>query len=241
MRGLCDNERNQIEYSKYSASYSVVCSEVSCEMVISGHIIIDQIIAANLEYHAIGTCKITPRQQHCLLVILGPTLHELKQMCDFMMQGMSFTSTASHTLSTCMLPLCTAQHHYCCPLVLSCVSVNTLSWLHILVPSCVYKLVFTVSSPLFGYLVQNGSNAMHMAAQGGHIEVITFLLPYFGARVHDKDGCAFTMLHWAAQMGHSQVARYLINEFQMDPQDRDKVCGVPGGTRSVHHSRVCVC
>ena len=81
---------------------------------------------------------------------------------------------------------------------------------------------------------------MHMAAAGGHIEVIKFLLPYFGARVHDKNDCAYTMLHWAAQEGHSQVARYLIAEFQMDPQDRDKVCEVPG-VQGLCIMHVCTC
>ena len=70
-------------------------------------------------------------------------------------------------------------------------------------------------------------NAMHLAAVGGHIEVIKFLLPLFGERVHEKTNDSYTMLHCAAQKGHCQVARYLIEEVQMDPQDRDKVCGVP--------------
>ena len=87
---------------------------------------------------------------------------------------------------------------------------------------------------------------MHMAAQGGHIEVIKYLLPYFGARVHDKDDCASTMLHWAAQKGHSQVARYLIKELHMSPKDKDKVCGVPvedllQSTRSASVMHVCTC
>ena len=69
---------------------------------------------------------------------------------------------------------------------------------------------------------------MHLAAQGGHIEVIRFLLPLFGERVHEKANASYTMLHWAAQYSHCQVARYLIEEVHMDPQDRDKVCGVPG-------------
>ena len=64
---------------------------------------------------------------------------------------------------------------------------------------------------------------MHLAAQGGSLNVIKFLLPMFGARVHEKGRNSYTMLHWAAQMGHCQVARYLIQELQMDPQDRDKV------------------
>ena len=69
---------------------------------------------------------------------------------------------------------------------------------------------------------------MHFAAAGGHIEVIQFLLPLFGARVHEKDINSYTMLHWAAQCGHCQVARYLITELKLDPQDREKVCRVPG-------------
>ena len=69
---------------------------------------------------------------------------------------------------------------------------------------------------------------MHLAAQGGHIEVIKFLLPLFGERVREKTNDSFTMLHLAAEMGHCQVARYLIEVERMDPQDRDKVCGMPG-------------
>ena len=69
---------------------------------------------------------------------------------------------------------------------------------------------------------------MHLAAHGGHIEVIQFLLPLFGATVHEKTNNSATMLHWAALNGHCQVACYLIQDLQMDPQDRDKVCGVPG-------------
>ena len=66
---------------------------------------------------------------------------------------------------------------------------------------------------------------MHVAAQGGHLEVIKFLSRKFGARVHEKDNDGLTILHWAA---HCEVARYLIKEMMVDPQDRDKVCGVPG-------------
>ncbi len=69
---------------------------------------------------------------------------------------------------------------------------------------------------------------MHKAAEGGHIEVIKFLLPLFGERVHEKTNYSLTMLHWAAQCGHCQVARYLIEEVHLNPQDRDKVRGVPG-------------
>ena len=65
---------------------------------------------------------------------------------------------------------------------------------------------------------------MHKAAEGGSLDVIKFLAPLFGARVHDKDMNSCTVLHWAAQCGHCQVARYLITELKLDPQARDKVC-----------------
>ena len=69
---------------------------------------------------------------------------------------------------------------------------------------------------------------MHLAAEGGSLDVINFLLPLFGARVHEKDAYSYTVLHWAAQEGHCQVARHLITEIKLDPQDRDKVCGCQG-------------
>ncbi len=70
---------------------------------------------------------------------------------------------------------------------------------------------------------------MHMAAHGGSLDVIKFLAPWFGARVHEKDMDSFTMLHWAVRNGHCQVARYLITELKLDPQDRDKVRVCVGG------------
>ena len=70
---------------------------------------------------------------------------------------------------------------------------------------------------------------MHKAAEGGHIEVIKYLTPMFGARVHEKDSSACTILHLAAYNGHCKVARYLVEILNIDLQDRDKVCiGCPG-------------
>ena len=82
---------------------------------------------------------------------------------------------------------------------------------------------------------------MHLAAGGGSIEVIKYLLPLFGARVHEKTNDSYTMLHWAAQMGHCQVARYLITELKLDPLDRDKVCEVPGDCGGFKVQGLCVC
>ena len=87
---------------------------------------------------------------------------------------------------------------------------------------------------------------MHLAAGRGHIEVIKFLLPLFGERVHEKDNHSYTMLHWAVRYGHCQVARYLIEEVHLDPQDRDKVCGMPEDcagfkVKGLNVACVCVC
>ena len=73
---------------------------------------------------------------------------------------------------------------------------------------------------------QDGKDALHLAAAGGHLDVIKFLSPRFVVKVHDRTDGGYTMLHWAAQEGHSQVARYLVQELNMNPKDRDKVCGV---------------
>ena len=87
---------------------------------------------------------------------------------------------------------------------------------------------------------------MHKAADGGQLEVIKFLSPKFGARVHEKDSYGYTMLHWAAQKGHCEVAHYLTKELRMDPQERDKVCRVPGEgkmyskVQGLHASCMCV-
>ena len=55
------------------------------------------------------------------------------------------------------------------------------------------------------------------------MDIIKFLSPRFGARVHDKDGNDWTILHWAAGKGHCDVARYVIEDLKLNPLDRDKV------------------
>ena len=77
-------------------------------------------------------------------------------------------------------------------------------------------------------------NAMHVAALSEYIEVIKFLLPLFGKRVHEKSKTSCTMLHYAARGGHCQVVHYVIEELQMNPQDRDKVHGVLGDCAGVN-------
>ena len=75
---------------------------------------------------------------------------------------------------------------------------------------------------------------MHAAAQGGHLEVLKFLSPMFGARVHEKDRYGYSILHQAVWNGHSQVARYLIEELKLDPKDQNKVCTWGAGVEELY-------
>ena len=87
-------------------------------------------------------------------------------------------------------------------------------------------ILISVSCHLNGDLVQIGQNAMHAAAAFGCLEVVKFLSPMFGAKVHEMDRNGWTSLHHAANSGRSQVARYLIEELNFNPKDKNKVCVV---------------
>ena len=124
-------------------------------------------------------------------------------------------------------------HNYACRDVCSSLPIEVLAN---------FLCTCTVCHPVVCW--QGGRNALHLSAQGGHLEVIRFLSPRFGAKVHDRTDAGYTILHWAAQKGHSQVARYLIKELNRNPKDRDKVCGVQGKMCStvlgLHASCMCV-
>ena len=74
---------------------------------------------------------------------------------------------------------------------------------------------------------------MHVAAEGGQLEMIKFLSPRCGSKVHDRDVNGASILHYAAQNSYCAVARYLIAELKLDPQDRTKVLSLM--------QYVCVC
>ena len=71
--------------------------------------------------------------------------------------------------------------------------------------------------------MQDGMNALHLAAQGGHIKTIQYLAPKMEALLHSTDHQGFTMLHWAAEKGHAEVVRVLLKEYNLDPTVCDKV------------------
>ena len=72
--------------------------------------------------------------------------------------------------------------------------------------------------------MQDGRNALHLAAKGGHASTIRCLAPKMEALLHSTDHKGFTMLHWAAQGGHAEVVRLVLNDYKLDPTACDKVC-----------------
>ena len=63
-----------------------------------------------------------------------------------------------------------------------------------------------------------------MAAQGGHVSTIQYLLPKMESLLHSPDKLGFTMLHTAAQFGHTEVVKIAIDDCQLDPNARTEVC-----------------
>ena len=76
---------------------------------------------------------------------------------------------------------------------------------------------------LYISFMQYGRNALHLAAQHGHIKTIQYLAPKMEALLHSTDHQGFTMLHLAAQEGHAEVVRVLLEEYNLDPTVCDKV------------------
>ena len=76
---------------------------------------------------------------------------------------------------------------------------------------------------LYILFMQHGMNALHLAAKGGHMKTIHYLVPKMASLLHGTDHNGFTMLHWAAQGGQAEVVQILLEEYKLDPTARDKV------------------
>ena len=70
---------------------------------------------------------------------------------------------------------------------------------------------------------QDKLNALHLAACGGHVEIVKYLIPKFGDREFDLANAGNTCLHCAAREGHLAVVKYLIEECGFNPNLGNKV------------------
>ena len=87
---------------------------------------------------------------------------------------------------------------------------------------CVTAYVCIVSHAC-AVMAQEFLNALHLAAIGGHLEIVKYLMPKFGDSKFDMDSHAQSCLHKAVREGHPKVVRYLIEEGGFDPSLRDEV------------------
>ena len=74
------------------------------------------------------------------------------------------------------------------------------------------------------FVMQDGRNALHLAAKGGHVSTIRCLALKMEALLLSTDHKGFTMLHWAAQEGYAAVVQLVLKEYKLDPTACDKVC-----------------
>ncbi len=79
---------------------------------------------------------------------------------------------------------------------------------------------------LYVCIMQDGRNALHLAAKGGHAGTIRCLASKMEALLNSTDHKGFTMLHWAAQEGHAGAVQLVVKEYRLDPTACDKVCAL---------------
>ena len=65
----------------------------------------------------------------------------------------------------------------------------------------------------FLLLAQYKETALHLAAQGGHLNMVKFLVPQFGVRVYEKNFFRETCRDLAEAGGHRHVVEYLDSVF----------------------------
>ncbi len=66
---------------------------------------------------------------------------------------------------------------------------------------------------MFLLLAQYKETGLHLAAQGGHLKMVKFLVPQFGVRVYEKNFFRQTCRDLAEVRGHRHVVEYLDSDF----------------------------
>ena len=66
---------------------------------------------------------------------------------------------------------------------------------------------------VFLLLAQYKNTALHLAAQGGHLNMVKFLVPQFGDRIYEANFLGKTCRDLAEAGGHRHVVEYLDSDF----------------------------
>ena len=77
-----------------------------------------------------------------------------------------------------------------------------------------YKFVVEHQFP--SSLLQRGCNALHSSAEGGHCDMVKYLVPKMKDHLFDTDADGYTALHWAVGKGHLAVVEYLVKSCGFD-------------------------
>ena len=71
--------------------------------------------------------------------------------------------------------------------------------------------------------MQDLLNALHLAAIGGSLQSVKYLVKRFGDRKFDLDSTGQNCLHNAVVQGHRKIVKYLIEDCAFDPALEDLV------------------
>ena len=71
--------------------------------------------------------------------------------------------------------------------------------------------------------IQDGRNAFHLCAAGGHLAVAKYIATKMEGHLFDSDYDGATALHLAAYFGQLSMVEYLVRTCGFDVKDTDKV------------------
>ncbi len=76
----------------------------------------------------------------------------------------------------------------------------------------IVKYLYEIDKSLIDAKLNNGDNAVNLAASGGHLEIVKFLVETWGAHFDVKNNEGKTALVLASNQNNIDVVEYLLNE-----------------------------
>jgi ankyrin repeat protein len=93
-------------------------------------------------------------------------------------------------------------------------------------PMCCQMLLMSQSAPMVNGADKNGNSCLHLAAAGGHANVVKVLARVGGIDLQAPDHNGRTPLHWAAAAGHEATVAALL-DLDCDPLIQDSSTKTP--------------